>query len=59
MLTSAGEALNPVLQPNPLIQGLRATFEFDPRGANLSELRAVVSKDGKPVSETWLYRWTS
>jgi glucans biosynthesis protein len=36
----------------------RASFELDPQRENIIELRAVLLKDGKPWSETWLYRWT-
>jgi glucans biosynthesis protein len=56
--SSAGQVSHPTLQQNPLVKGLRASFEFDPQGASLSEFRAAVVRDGKPVSETWLYRWT-
>jgi glucans biosynthesis protein len=37
---------------------LRVSFEFDPGPEKLSELRVVVVRDGKVVSQTWLYRWT-
>jgi glucans biosynthesis protein len=33
-------------------------FEIDPGGENFAELRLVVEAQGKPVSETWIYRWT-
>ncbi len=36
----------------------RVVFELDPGGEPQSELRLVIEMDGKPVSETWLYRWT-
>jgi glucans biosynthesis protein len=36
----------------------RLSFGLDPENENYSEMRAVLTKDGKPVSETWLYRWT-
>jgi len=36
----------------------RLSFGLDPESENYSEMRAVLIKDGKPVSETWLYRWT-
>jgi glucans biosynthesis protein len=55
---SAGTISNTVLQPNPAVRGLRATFELDPGDAGLVELRAQVRRDGEPASETWLYRWT-
>ena len=38
---------------------LRVSFELDPGGETLCELRLALMESGKPVSETWLYRWTS
>ncbi len=37
----------------------RVLFELDFGGETLSELRLVLESAGKPVSETWLYRWTA
>ena len=54
---SAGAVSAPVVQANPEIDGLRVSFGFDPKGAASSELRLVL-RQRKPVSETWLYRWT-
>ncbi len=56
---SAGKMLNLVLHPNPVTKGVRATFELDPGGNSLSELRLRLLRDGRPVTETWLYRWTT
>jgi periplasmic glucans biosynthesis protein len=53
-----GKILNPVTQRNPETGGWRISFELDPDGAKLVELRAVLTKDKAPISETWLYRWT-
>lgn len=36
----------------------RVVFEIDPGGELQVEMRLVIEADGKPVSETWLYRWT-
>ena len=36
---------------------MRVVFDVDPSG-DATELRLVLTADGKPVSETWLYRWT-
>jgi glucans biosynthesis protein len=36
----------------------RVLFEIDPGGESFSELRLVIEAQGKPVSETWIYRWT-
>ena len=38
---------------------LRASFEIDPNDADLIELRLRVMRGDTPVTETWLYRWTS
>jgi periplasmic glucans biosynthesis protein len=36
----------------------RVVFDLDPGSETQSEMRLVIESDGKPVSETWLYRWT-
>jgi glucans biosynthesis protein len=56
---SAGHISNPALIANPTLNGLRASFDLDPGDADLVELRVRILKGDKPVSETWLYRWTS
>ncbi|MBO6037138.1 MAG: glucan biosynthesis protein G [Acetobacter sp.] len=55
---SAGTIRNIVLEPNPDIKGWRATFEFAPGDAKVSDLSATLETDSGPVSEQWLYRWT-
>lgn len=37
---------------------LRVGFDLDPNGEPASEMRLVLESGGKPLSETWLYRWT-
>lgn len=37
----------------------RVLFELDPGGEAVAEMRLVLEQNGKPVSETWLYRWTA
>lgn len=37
----------------------RVLFTVDFGGEQLSELRLVLERAGKPASETWLYRWTA
>ena len=37
---------------------LRVLFELDPGSERASELRLVLKRGDRPVSETWLYRWT-
>jgi glucans biosynthesis protein len=55
---SKGAIKNLVLQPNPETGGMRISFELDTRNENLIELRGQLKTQDKPVSETWLYRWT-
>lgn len=56
---SAGKLSNLTLVPNPSIKGMRASFEIDPRDADLIELRLRVMRGEQPVTETWIYRWTA
>jgi glucans biosynthesis protein len=37
---------------------IRIAFELDPGNENACEMRLVLEAAGKPISETWLYRWT-
>jgi glucans biosynthesis protein len=59
LAASAGKISNATLMSNVEIHGLRASFEIDPGDANLIELRLRVLRGDTPVTETWLYRWTS
>ncbi len=56
---SAGAISNSSLVSNGELHGLRASFEIDPKDADLIELRLRVMRGDTPVTETWLYRWTS
>lgn len=55
---NAGDISNVVSAFNPETGGNRLSFELDPKGQSTVELRALLTRDGKPVTETWLYRWT-
>jgi glucans biosynthesis protein len=33
-------------------------FELDPGNENACEMRLLLEAGGRPLSETWLYRWT-
>jgi periplasmic glucans biosynthesis protein len=57
--TAKGRILDMRLLPHADRNLLRVSFELDPGGENLCELRLVLMENGKAVSETWLYRWTS
>jgi periplasmic glucans biosynthesis protein len=56
---SKGKVVNAALMSNSALHGLRASFEIDPNDADLVELRLRVMRGDNPVTETWLYRWTS
>lgn len=55
---SGGTIANAVVQANPETGGLRLSFELEPAGARLVELRAVLLGGTVPVSESWTFRWT-
>jgi glucans biosynthesis protein len=59
LATSAGRISNATLMSNVGLHGLRASFELDPTNADLIELRLRIMRGDAPVTETWLYRWTS
>lgn len=44
--------------PLPETKVYRVLFELDPGSESASEMRLVLEAAGKPISETWLYRWT-
>lgn len=46
------------LLPDPAAKTARVAFELDPGSERASELRLVLKRGDRPVSETWLYRWT-
>lgn len=54
---TAGVLSPPVVKTDPEIGGVRVALELDPQGAEVSELRCALTRDGAVVSETWIYRW--
>jgi len=56
---STGKVTNVTLMSNSAMHGLRASFEINPNDADLIELRLRIMRGDNPVTETWLYRWTS
>lgn len=54
---SHGALRNPVAYRNADTGGWRMSFELEPGGARVSELRARLVDAQGPLSETWLYRW--
>lgn len=55
--TTAGRLIEVNLHSNPETRGARLSFELDPADARTTELRALLTQSGNPVSEVWLYRW--
>jgi glucans biosynthesis protein len=53
-----GSIQNLKLWPYPERKAVRVAFELDPGNENACEMRLVLEAGGRPVSETWLYRWT-
>lgn len=57
---SHGRIANIVTHASPVTGGWRLAFELQPGDQPLVELRArLLSEDGSPLSETWIYRWTA
>ncbi|MEJ6402900.1 glucan biosynthesis protein [Yoonia sp. 2307UL14-13] len=56
---TSGEVSPAILQKNPGTGGLRMNFSILPGDARFIDLRAQLYRDGKPVTEVWLYRWTA
>jgi glucans biosynthesis protein len=53
-----GQIVHAVAQPNPDISGWRISIELDPQDNKLIELHARLMDGEKPLTETWIYRWT-
>lgn len=56
--TSQGAVANVTLTRNAHTGGARLSFELENAGA-AAELRAVLNRGDRAVSETWLYRWSA
>jgi len=53
-----GTVSNVAVHANPEIDGVRVSFELDPAGTELCELRLALRLADRQISESWLYRWT-
>ncbi|MCA1456869.1 glucan biosynthesis protein G [Bradyrhizobium sp. BRP22] len=51
------EITNIVTQPNPDTGGWRLSFQCAVKKDTPVELRALLVRDDKPLSEVWVYRW--
>lgn len=54
---SAGSISNVTLKHHDDTGLVRLSFELDPGSAQTAELRALLTRGGKAVTETWIYRW--
>lgn len=57
--SSKGSIEHPVVEPNPATGGWRLSFQLDQGSEKLVEMHARLMDGEKPLSETWLYRWTT
>jgi len=55
---SKGQIVNAVAERLPDIGGWRVSLELDPQGNTLVELHIRLLANGKPLTETWISRWT-
>ncbi|MFT0892150.1 glucan biosynthesis protein [Pseudochelatococcus sp. G4_1912] len=58
LTASRGTISNARLWPYPDRKMVRVVFDFDPGNDTSSELRLALIEAGKPISESWLFRWT-
>jgi glucans biosynthesis protein len=56
--SDGGELKNLVSVANPGDGGWRIRFDLDPGQASAVELRGRLLAGDKPLTETWLYRWS-
>ena len=56
---SRGAVLESRIESNPNIDGARVFVTFDPKDADVAELRVQLRQNDKPIGMTWLYRFTS
>lgn len=54
-----GKVSDIVIQPNPETGGWRVSFRLAPAKEPAVELRAQLMQGDAPLSEVWVYRWTS
>jgi glucans biosynthesis protein len=57
--SSKGKIENPVAEANPATGGWRLSFQLDQGSEKLVEMHARLMDGENPLTETWLYRWTS
>jgi glucans biosynthesis protein len=58
LIAGPGTIASRALYRYPERRTVRVAFELDPGGEGVSELRLALKRAGRPITETWLYRWT-
>lgn len=58
VVVEGGQLHGTWFQPNEHTGGLRLSFSFGPDTADALELRAQLLRNGTPLTEVWLYRWS-
>lgn len=58
LTASPGTIARQVLYPYPERRTMRVAFELDPGSERACELRLALRREGRQITETWLYRWT-
>jgi periplasmic glucans biosynthesis protein len=53
-----GKIISAVTEPNPDVSGWRISIELDTQDNKLVELHARLMQNDRPLTETWVYRWT-
>lgn len=53
-----GDLSDVAVQKNPVTGAIRASFSLDPKDAEAVDIRLSLERDGKAISEVWIYRWT-
>ncbi len=56
---SKGKIENPVAEQNPTTGGWRLSFQLDQGSEKLVEMHARLMDGETPLTETWIYRWTT
>jgi periplasmic glucans biosynthesis protein len=54
-----GKIENAVVEPNPATGGWRLSFQLAQGGEKVVEMHARLMDGEKPLTESWIYRWTS
>jgi glucans biosynthesis protein len=55
---SKGKLVEAIAQRLPEIKGWRVSLQLDAQNNNLVDLHVRLMDNDKPLTETWIYRWT-